>query len=65
MLVMFMGHVERGTTKPAAAAFDEAATFIEMLAIKAGNSVSPDHLARALKIIEELRAATITNTGPR
>ena len=44
-----------------AAAFDEAASFAERLTIQAGRSVSPHHLAHSLRIIEELRAATLGN----
>jgi hypothetical protein len=40
-------------------AFDQAASFLEDLTIKAGKTVPPEHLAHSLRIIEELRAATL------
>ena len=46
--------------------FDDAARFVEDMAIKAGKSVSPDHLVKALRVVEELRTATLGNrTKPK
>jgi hypothetical protein len=42
-----------------AAGFDDAANFVEAFAIKTGKAASPDHTIKALKTIEQLRAATI------
>jgi hypothetical protein len=39
--------------------FDQAASFLESLTIQAGSTVPPEHLARSLRVIEELRAATL------
>jgi hypothetical protein len=39
--------------------FDEAASEIEDLAIKFGRTASADHVAKALGIVETLRAATL------
>lgn len=42
-----------------AAAFDSAANQLELSTLRHGKRASPHHLARALKIVEELRAAII------
>jgi hypothetical protein len=39
--------------------FDAAASFLENQTIQAGDAVPPEHLARSLRVIEELRAATL------
>jgi hypothetical protein len=39
--------------------FDNAANFIETLAISAGSSNPPEHLARAVRIFEDLRATSL------
>ena len=39
--------------------FDEAASEIEDMAIKFGHAASPDHVTKALGIVETLRAATL------
>jgi len=43
------------------AGFDDAASQIESLAIKLGKASSPDHAVKALGIVEQLRAATISD----
>jgi hypothetical protein len=42
-----------------AASFDEAANFVEDATIQAGSAAPPEHLAHSLRVIEELRAATL------
>jgi hypothetical protein len=42
-----------------AAGFDDAANFVENFAIKLGKAASPEHTIKALRGVEELRAATI------
>jgi hypothetical protein len=39
--------------------FNDAASDIENLAIRAGKAASPDHLVKALRIVEELRSVTV------
>jgi len=41
--------------------FDDAASDAESTAIKFGKSASPDHMVKALHIVEELRTATLGN----
>jgi hypothetical protein len=43
--------------------FDDAARLVEDIAIKAGKSVPPDHLVKALRVVEELRTATLGNSA--
>jgi hypothetical protein len=40
------------------AGFDDAANFVEDFAIKRGKSASPEHTVKALRVVEDLRAAT-------
>ena len=44
-----------------ARAFDHAANGIEDLAIASGKSVPPEHLVKAVKIVEDLRRAVFGN----
>ena len=44
-----------------ATTFDDAANFLENLAIKFGRAASPDHVVKALEIVERLRANTLSN----
>jgi hypothetical protein len=44
---------------PIAAAFDGAANFVEDLTIRTGKSASPKHTVKALRVVEELRAAVL------
>ncbi len=39
--------------------FDDAASFVENMAIKFGKSASPEHSVKALGIVEQLRTATL------
>ena len=39
--------------------FDNAASFAENVAIQAGKNASPEHLVKAVDIIETLRTATL------
>jgi hypothetical protein len=39
--------------------FDLAARFVEDRAIEAGETSSPEHLIKAIRIVEELRTATL------
>jgi glycerol dehydrogenase-like iron-containing ADH family enzyme len=49
-----------------ASGFDDAASFVENAAIRAGKAASPDHVVKALRIIEDLRAPTLGNrTNPQ
>lgn len=41
--------------------FDEAASLTENLAIQVGKAASPDHVVKAISIIESLRTATLGN----
>jgi hypothetical protein len=43
------------------AGFDDAANGVENLALRAGKAASPHHLVKAIRIIEELRTATLGN----
>ncbi len=43
--------------------FDHAASQVEHLAIQAGEAVPPEHLVKALRIVEDLRTATLGRTG--
>jgi hypothetical protein len=43
--------------------FDQAASQIENMAIKAGKSVPPEHLVKALRVVEELRVAALGRGG--
>ncbi len=38
--------------------FDDAANHVENLAIKLGKAARPEHTVKALRIVEEMRAAT-------
>jgi hypothetical protein len=44
-------------------AFDKAASEIENHAIQAGQSVPPEHLVKALRVVEELRIASLGRSG--
>ena len=46
-------------TDAIARGFDRAARHVEDLAIQAGETVPPEHLVKALRIVEELRTASI------
>jgi hypothetical protein len=46
-----------------ASGFDDAANFVEHVAIKAGKAASPDHTVKALRVVEEIRAAAVGNHG--
>jgi hypothetical protein len=50
---------DTATRAKIATAFDEAAGSLEDLTIKAGSTVSPDHFAHALRVVEELRATAL------
>jgi hypothetical protein len=39
--------------------FDNAASLVENLAIKVGEASPPEHLVKALRIVEELRTASL------
>jgi hypothetical protein len=39
--------------------FDDAASGVEDLAIRFGKAASPDHLVKAIRVVEELRTATL------
>lgn len=39
--------------------FDNAASFVENMAIQAGEASPPEHLVKALRIVEELRTASL------
>jgi hypothetical protein len=39
--------------------FDDAANFVENLAIKFGDKASPAHVTKALQIVEGMRASTL------
>ena len=41
--------------------FDDAANEIEDLAIRLGKAARPDHVVKAVRIIEELRAASVSD----
>jgi hypothetical protein len=41
--------------------FDDGASKIEDTAIRLGKAASPDHLVKAIRIVEELRTATLGN----
>jgi hypothetical protein len=43
--------------------FDNAARQVEDSAIQAGKSVPPEHLVKALRIVEDLRTATVGYSG--
>jgi hypothetical protein len=43
--------------------FDNAASQIEHMAIQAGESVPPEHLVKALRVVEELRIASLGSQG--
>jgi hypothetical protein len=43
--------------------FDMAASQVEDMAIQAGKSVRPEHLVKALRVVEELRTATLGYSG--
>jgi hypothetical protein len=43
--------------------FDKAASQVEDRAIEAGKTVPPEHLTKAVRIIEELRAASVGRVG--
>lgn len=53
-----------GALNPALAAairagFDDAASFLEDQAIRAGKTASPEHLVKAVRVAEELRAVAV------
>jgi hypothetical protein len=41
--------------------FDDAANSVEDLAIRIGKSASPEQTVKALRIVEEIRTATLGN----
>ena len=41
--------------------FDDSASKTEDIAIRFGKAASPDHLVKAIRIVEELRTATLGN----
>ena len=41
--------------------FDDAASLVENFAIEKGKAASPEHTVKALRIVEELRAASLGN----
>jgi hypothetical protein len=43
--------------------FDHAASHVENMAIKAGKTVPPEHLVQALRIVEQLRVASVGHHG--
>ena len=40
---------------------DDAANFVENFAIKTGKTASPEHTVKAIRVVEEIRAATLGN----
>ena len=43
--------------------FDNAARQVEDMAIQAGESVRPEHLVKAIRVVEELRTASLGYSG--
>jgi hypothetical protein len=43
------------------ASFDEAARVLEDMTIKLGASVPPEHLAHSVRVVEDMRTATLGN----
>jgi hypothetical protein len=63
LIVAFLGRLSSGDANHAAiirAAFDDAARFLEDRAIEHGTASHAQHLPHSLRVIEELRAATIS-----
>jgi hypothetical protein len=54
-------HLQRGTPDPIRKTLDEAADLVESQAIRYGKAASPEHIVKALSIIEEMRAMIIRN----
>lgn len=42
-----------------AAGFDDAANYVELVAIKLGAAAAPEHTVKALQIVEGMRATTL------
>lgn len=55
LLHQLLFHTVRKHPDPIRAAFDDAADMIEQLAITHGKAVRPEHLVKALGIVEEFR----------
>lgn len=65
ILFWLLFHMERKASDPIKSAFDDAANLVEAQAIEAGRTVSPDHLVKALGIIEQFRLSIIRDKGPQ
>lgn len=40
---------------------NDAANHVEDLAIRLGKAASPDHIVKAIRVVEEIRAASLSN----
>jgi hypothetical protein len=45
--------------------FNNAASFVEYVAIKAGRTSPPEHLVKSLRVVEELRATSLGQDKPK
>ena len=63
LLVAYLSHiaVDANGRRIVGAAFDEAAGFLEGQTIKFGKAVPSEHLAHSLRVVEDLRTATLGN----
>lgn len=59
ILFWLLFHIERKAPEPIKSAFDDAANLVEMQAMQHGPKASPEHLVKALAIIEQFRASII------
>ena len=64
ILFWLLFHIERKAPEPIKSAFDDAANLVEAQAIEKGRSASPEHLVKALEIIEQFRASIIRRKPP-
>lgn len=61
LLFYFLSRSQTRAPDPIRLAFDDAANHIEHAAISAGKAASPEHLVKALGIIDDLRSKIFGN----
>jgi hypothetical protein len=61
MVFYRLGRVNPAIAAAISSGFDDAASFIETTAIKRGKTATPQYVVEALRIVEQLRTASLDN----
>jgi hypothetical protein len=62
VMIHLIRELSRAGLEPAvSAALNGAASQVEDIAIALGKAASPDHMVKAIRVVEEIRAATLGN----